>query len=106
MLGGRDSLPVIPAEAVKTFSVEKEARDVFAYEQLATMLRVAPTEWKTAILLAYYGGLRLSDAVTLTWQNVNFDRHEIRFFPRKTSHGLKRQPDWKKHLPRQLEIPV
>ncbi len=95
-----------PAEAVKTFGVEKEARDVFTHEQLTAILRVASVEWKTAILLAYYGGLRLSDAVGLTWQNVNFERHEIRFFPRKTSHGVKRQPDWKKHLPGQLEIPM
>jgi len=95
-----------PAEAVKTFSVEKEARDVFTHEQLAAIVRVAPIEWKTATLLAYYGGLRLSDAVGLTWRNVNFERHEIRFSPRKTSHGLKRQPDWKKHLPGQLEIPM
>ena len=95
-----------PAEAVKTFNVEKESRDVFTREQLRELIGHAPTEWKTAILLAYYGGLRLSDAVTLRWQNINFDRHEVRFFPRKTSHGMKRQPDWKKHLPGQLEIPM
>src|SRR4030095_9847970 len=95
-----------PAEAVKTFNVENEARDVFAPEQRAAIFLKAPTEWKTAMLLAYYGGLRLGDAVSLTWRNVNFDRPEIRFFPRKTSYGKKRQPDWKKHLPGQLEIPL
>jgi integrase len=99
-------ISVNPAEAVKTFAVEKEARDVFTHEQLGAIVRVAPNEWKTAVLLAYYGGLRLSDAVSLSWQNVNFDRHEIRFFPRKTSRGIKRQADWKKHLPGQLSIPM
>ncbi len=95
-----------PAEAVKTFDVEKESRDVFTHDQLRAIIDAAPDEWRTAILLAYYGGLRLSDAVSLTWQNINFERHEIRFLPRKTTHGAKRQPDWKKHLPGQLEIPM
>jgi integrase len=65
----------------------------------------ASQEWKTAILLAYYGGLRLRDAAGLVWENVSFERKEIQFFPRKTA-GANRRPDWKKHLPGQLEIPM
>ena len=104
---GREGLvSVNPAEAVKTFNVEKESRDVFTHDQLRAIVAVAPTEWKTAILLAYYGGLRLSDAASLTWQNVSFERHQIRFFPRKTARLAKCQPDWKKHVAGQLEIPL
>ena len=98
-------ISVNPAEAVKTFSVEKEARDVFSHDQLCELIKIAEPEWRTAILLAYYSGLRLSDAVGLSWVNVDFDRHEIRYFPRKTSHGIARQPDWKKHVNGQLEVP-
>jgi integrase len=99
-------ISVNPAEAVKTFNFEKESRDVFTHEQLRAIIGVAHGEWKTVILLAYYGGLRLSDAASLSWQNVSFERHEIRFFPRKTARVAKRQPDWKKHVMGQLEIPL
>ena len=99
-------ISVNPAEAVKTFGVEKEARDVFTHDQLCELIKVAEPEWRTAILLAYYSGLRLGDAVGLAWENVDFDRREIRYFPRKTSHGITRQPDWKKHLNGQLEVPL
>src|SRR5207253_922838 len=30
-------------------------------------------EWKTAILLGYYTGCRIGDAVSMTWQNVKLD---------------------------------
>jgi integrase len=95
-----------PAEAVKTFAVEKEARDVFTHEQLCSLVAKAPSEWKTAILLAYYSGLRLRDAVSLSWDNVNFELRQIRYFPRKSNRGQSRRPDWKKHIPGQLEVPL
>jgi integrase len=95
-----------PAEAVKTFDCEKEARDVFTHEQLCALVAKASPEWKTAILLAYYSGLRLRDAVSLSWENVNFDLRQIRYFPRKSNRGLPRRPDWKKHVTGQLEVPL
>lgn len=95
-----------PAEAVKTFDVEKEARDVFTHEQLCALMTKATPEWKTPILLAYYSGLRLSDAVSLSWENVNFELRLIRYFPRKANRGLARRPDWKKHVNGQLEVPL
>ena len=94
-----------PAEGVKTLGAEREARDVFTHEQLTNVLKAAPQEWQTAILLAYYGGLRLGDSVSLAWENVSFERKEIRYFPKKTA-GANRHPDWKKHAPGQLEIPM
>jgi integrase len=95
-----------PAEAVKTFNVEKEARDVFTHEQLRALVAKASPEWKTAVLLAYYSGLRLRDAVSLCWDNVNFELRQIRYFPRKSNRGLSRRPDWKKHITGQLEVPL
>ena len=103
----RESLiPTNPAEAVKTFDVEKEARDVFTHEQLCALVAKAASEWKTSILLAYYSGLRLRDAVSLSWENVNFELRQIRYFPRKSNRGQARRPDWKKHVTGQLEVPL
>ena len=99
-------IPTNPAEAVKTFDVVPESRDVFTYPQLRGLIAHASPEWKTAILLAYYSGLRLRDAVGLTWENINFEHREIRFFPSKSNHGLSRKPDWKKHVTGQLEVPL
>ena len=104
-----------PAEAVVTFGAEKEARDVFTHEQLCALVAKASPNWKTAILLAYYSGLRLRDAVSPTWDNVNFDLRQIRYFPRKSNRrrsqtvvasGQVRRPDWKKHVTGQLEVPL
>lgn len=69
------------------------------------MAKASP-EWKTAILLAYYSGLRLRDAVSLSWENVNFELRQIRYFPFKSNRGQSRRPDWKKHVRRQLEVPL
>jgi integrase len=43
--------------------------------------------------------------VGLAWENVSFEKKEIRYFPKKTA-GANRHPDWKKHVPGQLEIPM
>jgi integrase len=95
-----------PAEAVKTFDVEKKARDVFTHGQLRALVCKATPEWKTAILLAYYSGLRLRDAVSLSWDHINFELRQIRYFPRKSNRGQTRRPDWKKHVTGQLEVPL
>ena len=83
-----------PAEAVVTFGTEKEARDVFTHEQLCALMTKASPEWKTAILLAYYSGLRLRDAVSLTWENVNFELRQIRYFPRKSNRRRSQTVSW------------
>lgn len=67
---------------------------------------MAKPEWKTAVLLAYYSGLRLSDAVGLSWENVNFELRQMRYFPREAKRGLAHRPDWKKHVSGQLEVPL
>ena len=61
---------------------------------------------KPRYLLADYSGLRLRDEVGLSWENVNFELRQIRYFPRKANRGLARRPDWKKHVSGQLEVPL
>jgi len=46
------------------------------------------------ILLAHYSGLRLRDAASLTL-DVNFDLHQIRYFPRKSNCRQSRRPECK-----------
>ena len=60
-------------------------KEPFTDEDIAAMLRVAPNGWKTAILLGGFAGLRLSDAVNLTWNAVDFTKGVLRFTPQKSS---------------------
>jgi integrase len=43
-------------------------RDVFSPGDVHALLGAASPEWKTAILVGYYVGPRLSDVVSLTWR--------------------------------------
>jgi integrase len=48
----------------------------------------AALEWRTAILLGNYAGLRLSDAVTLTWESVDLAAGKVNVETRKTGDQL------------------
>ena len=66
----------------KVSDVEK---DVFRPEQIAALLRAAPSQdWKGAILCGYYTGLRLRDIADLQWSVVDLDRRIITVTTRKT----------------------
>ena len=74
-----------PAAAVELDEAAGAEKEAFTEGEIIAMLRVAPPDWKTAILLAGYAGLRLSDAVNLGWQAVNFDAGVLKFKPQKTA---------------------
>jgi integrase len=60
-------------------------KDVFTPEQIAELIKAAPSEdWKGAILCGYYTGLRLRDVVDLEWSAVDLDRRTIIVTTRKT----------------------
>lgn len=80
-----------PAEAVETFDADRECRDVFASEQVVSMLKVASFEWRGMILLGYYTGARISDCAQLRWSNVDLPNRLIRFSLQKTRRGNKRK---------------
>ncbi len=73
-----------PAEAVETFEAAKEKREAFTNEQVKTLFRVAPEEWKTMILLGYNLGSRISDCARMTWRSIDLDAKIIRYMPQKT----------------------
>jgi integrase len=73
-----------PAEAVELPKVVSHTRDVFTPEQVRMLLAAADDEWKTAILLGFYLGARLSDVINLTWENVDLAGAVITYEQRKT----------------------
>lgn len=68
--------------------VKQVRRKTFTPAQVALLHKAAAGEWRTAILLGYYAGLRLSDAVTLTWENVDLASGCLRVAPQKTGEEL------------------
>ena len=62
-----------PCEAVDMPKGDGKARDAFAPGDVALLLAATDSEeWKTAILLSFYAGMRLGDAVSLKWDSVDF----------------------------------
>ncbi|MBM3837881.1 MAG: hypothetical protein FJ398_07935 [Verrucomicrobia bacterium] len=62
----------------------KSERRAFTMDELKNLLAVAGQDWKTAILVALYTGLRLSDVVSLTWANPGLERDELTIRTQKT----------------------
>jgi integrase len=76
-----------PAEAVDLLSADRQTRTTFSRTQIADLLKVADIEWQGMILLGACHGLRIGDAVRLTWENFNVERHSLTLRPQKTKGG-------------------
>ena len=73
-----------PATAVRKLEEDKVTKDVFTTEQIAALLNASPsTDWRNAILLAYYTGARLGDVANLTWEKVDLSQKTIKYKPEK-----------------------
>ena len=75
------------AAAVKPLKNETGdvSKDTFSPQQIAALLRAAPTDdWRGLVLCGYYVGLRLMDCVGLRWSNVDLDEAVIRVTTKKT----------------------
>lgn len=66
-------------------------REAFTFAQIESILGGADSEWQTAIMLGAYAGMRLGDAVSLTWSNIDLANEVITFVPQKTSRGRRRK---------------
>ena len=74
-----------PAADVDTVRDRSEsARRPFTLDELRAVLAVANEEWRSMILFGLYTGQRLGDVASLTWQNLDIARDEIRLTTRKT----------------------
>jgi integrase len=74
-----------PAAAVDTVRDRSESnRRPFTLDELRAVLAVADEEWRSMVRFGLYTGQRLSDIASLTWQNIDTSRNEIRLTTRKT----------------------
>jgi integrase len=90
-----------PAAAVELPErIRQVKRQTFTAAQVQMLVDVANDEWKTAILLGYYGGLRLGDAVSLPWSAVDFTGNKLVFEVSKTGEELEipLHPSLERHL--------
>ena len=76
-----------PAAGVEPIGAgDSVERKPFTPAEVASLLDAAPTvEWRGLMSLAFWGGLRLMDAATLTLGSVDLAGGTITFVPRKTS---------------------
>jgi integrase len=60
----------------------------FTLGELEALLAVADPEWRSLILFGLYTGQRLSDLVSLRWNNIDLDRGEVRLVTSKTGRRM------------------
>jgi integrase len=77
-----------PADAVDMLPSDRQNRTTFTRSQIADLLKVADEEWKGMILLGACHGLRIGDAVRLTWENIQVERRSLILRPQKTKRGV------------------
>jgi integrase len=89
-----------PCEAVDFPKSVAQTREAFSASEVKALVATASAEWKTPILLSFYAGLRLGDAVRLDWQAVDFSKGLLTFRAQKTKRieSLPLHPTLRRHL--------
>ena len=102
-----------PATVVEMPLVVSEEREVFSIEQVRALVAATgdpdlkltsdPRDWGTAVLLAFYLGARLGDAVNMSWASIDLQKGLITYIPQKTRRRkralvLPIHPALEKHL--------
>ena len=78
-----------PSEFVDTVrKSSQDSRRPFTVPEIRSVLAVADPEWRSMILFGLYTGQRLADIASLTWDNIDFGRNEIRLRSRKTAKRI------------------
>lgn len=72
--------------SVAKLSVPKKRPVFYSEAEIQAMLERADPFWKTVVLLGFYGGLRLGEMLHLEWQDVDFERQELRIAPKEDWH--------------------
>jgi len=68
----------------------KPEKAVFKQGQVEALLRISEKEWQGVILLGFFCGFRLGDAVSLRWKDVDLNTNWISITPEKTRRLEKR----------------
>jgi integrase len=69
-------------------SAKPDNKRPFIVAELQAVLAVADPEWRSLILFGLYTGQRLSDLVSLTWNNIDLERNEVRLVTSKTGRTM------------------
>ena len=80
-----------PAEFIGTVRAtgrKSEQKRPFTLGELQAILAVADPEWHSLILFGLYTGQRLGDLVSLTWNNIDLERGEVRLVTSKTGRTM------------------
>ena len=72
------------AEAVETGESTQEEREPFTDDEIRTLLAKANKEWKGMILFGAHLGLRIADAASLTWRQIDMEKCTLSIVPGKT----------------------
>jgi len=74
-----------PARLVDNLSTEgHHERRAFTLAELKKLLAVCNDDWKTAVIVGIYTGLRLGDIQSLTWANLDLQQKELTIRTQKT----------------------
>lgn len=77
-----------PGEHVESVAEEAGQRRPFTREEIQTLLRSAPEEWRTMILLGFFTGQRLGDCAALTWRSVDLAAGTLSLTTAKTGRRI------------------
>jgi integrase len=72
----------------KSEQKRSEQKRPFTLAELQAILAIADPEWRLVILFGLYTGQRLSDLVTLGWNNIDLERGEVRLVTGKTDRTM------------------
>ncbi|MBP8258770.1 MAG: site-specific integrase [Verrucomicrobia bacterium] len=82
-------IPSNPASAVESLPHEASSKGTFTPEQVATLVAAAPsTDWRGAIVFAYFTGARLRDVSNMHWEAVDLAGRVVSFTPQKTKRTV------------------
>jgi integrase len=74
-----------PARLVDNLDTsDRHERRAFTLKELKKLLDVCGDDWKTAVLVGIYTGLRLGDVQSLTWANLDLQTKELTIRTQKT----------------------
>ena len=74
-----------PAKLVSNLArTDKHERRPFTQQELSALLSIAEGDWRAAILMGYYTGLRLGDVQDLVWTQLDLKAEQLSIKTRKT----------------------
>ncbi len=76
-----------PAKAIEMDDTAQASREPFTQAELAALLAEASGDWRTAIMLGAYAGLRIGDVVSLRWDSIDLAAGVVSFKPQKTARS-------------------